>query len=80
MGNPTDNSRDITIPTILAPLTVPQFIAASVTLSTAIYSPIRAPLWRSAHLLFHCLLPLIFTVSSCKIFRKKVRKPSSTAT
>jgi hypothetical protein len=40
MGNPTDNSRDITIPTMLAPLTVPQIIAVSVTLSTAIYSPI----------------------------------------
>ena len=40
MGNPTDNSRDITIPTILALLTVPQTIAVSVTLSTAIYSPI----------------------------------------
>ena len=44
MGNPTDNSRDITIPTMLAPLTVPQIIAVSVTLSTAIYSPIQAPL------------------------------------
>ena len=80
MGNPTDNSRDITIPTILAPLTVPQLMAVSTVFVTVIYSPIRAPLGRSAHLLFHCLLPLVFTVSSCKIFRKKVRKPSSTAT
>ena len=43
MGKPTDNSRDITIPAMLAPLTVPQVIAVSVILSTAIYSPIRAP-------------------------------------
>jgi len=44
MGKPTDNSRDITIPTMLALLTVPQIIAVSVILSTAIYSPIQAPL------------------------------------
>ena len=44
MGKTTDNSRDITIPTLLALLTVPHTIAVSVTLSTAIYSPIQMPL------------------------------------
>ena len=43
MGNPTDNSRDITIPTMLAPLTVPQIIVVSTAFVTVIYSPIRAP-------------------------------------
>ena len=41
---------------------------------------IPAAAGRSAHLLFHRLLPFIFTVPSCKILRKKVRNPSSTAT
>ena len=40
MGNPTDNSRDITIPTILALLTVPQLMAVSTAFVTVIYSPI----------------------------------------
>ena len=80
MGKPTDNSRDITIPNMLAPLTVPQIIAVSVTLSTAILFSYPGAAGRSAHLLFYCLLPLVCTVPSCKILRKKVRKPSSTAT
>ena len=78
MGKTTDNSRDITIPTMLAPLTVPQIIVVSTAFVTVIYSPSAAV--RSAHLLFHRLLPFIFTVPSCKILRKKVRNPSSTAT
>ena len=37
MGKTTDNSRDITIPTMLAPLTVPQIIVVSTAFVTVIY-------------------------------------------
>ena len=52
MGKPTDNSRDTTIPVILAPLTVPQTIVVSTVFVTVIYSPVQTPPGRPVVLLF----------------------------